>query len=102
MVPGAVDTIKVTAFDAPRLIEFDWSDGSHVRLFFSLHAPSVTKIRLEASRFDAATAIDTLVDATEGYTVVLCDLKCLLETGRSPGLVRDKAALIAASMAQPA
>lgn len=33
--------------------------------------------------------------ATEGFSIVLCDLKTLLESGRSAGLVRDKARLIA-------
>lgn len=33
------------------------------------------------------------VDATEGFPIALCDLKCLLETGRSGKTVRDKASL---------
>jgi hypothetical protein len=32
--------------------------------------------------------------AVEGFTIVLCDLKIMLETGRSPRLVADKARLI--------
>ncbi|MEP7276850.1 MAG: hypothetical protein ABI812_10875, partial [Betaproteobacteria bacterium] len=40
--------------------------------------------------------------ATEGFTIVLCDLKCLLETGQSGNMVRDKAALISAASARPA
>jgi hypothetical protein len=39
------------------------------------------------------------VNATEGFTIVLCDLKTLLESGRSANLVRSKAALIAATLA---
>ena len=35
------------------------------------------------------------VNATEGFSIVLCELKILLETGRPGQLVRDKAALIA-------
>ena len=38
-------------------------------------------------------------DTIEGFSIVLCDLKTLLETGRSANLVRDKAELIARSMA---
>ena len=34
--------------------------------------------------------------ATEGFAIVLCDLKSLLEQGVSGGMVRDKARLIAA------
>jgi hypothetical protein len=35
----------------------------------------------------------------EGFTIVLCDLKTLLESGRSANLVRDKAELITRQMA---
>jgi uncharacterized protein YndB with AHSA1/START domain len=34
MVPGAVETTTVTAFDEPQHIAFDWSDGIHVQLDF--------------------------------------------------------------------
>jgi hypothetical protein len=35
-----------------------------------------------------------VVNATEGFAIVLCDLKVLLETGHPAGLVKDKAELI--------
>jgi hypothetical protein len=35
----------------------------------------------------------------EGFAIVLCDLKTLLETGESAGLVRAKAELIIAAQA---
>ncbi len=37
------------------------------------------------------------VGAAEGFSIVLCDLKTLLESGTSANLVRDKAELIAAA-----
>lgn len=37
------------------------------------------------------------LNATEGFSIVLCDLKVWLETGRVANLVKDKAELIAAS-----
>lgn len=37
------------------------------------------------------------VGATEGFTIVLCSLKCLLESGSAERLVSDKAKLIAAA-----
>ena len=37
------------------------------------------------------------VSTTEGFAIVLCNLKSLLETGKSGGMVRDKAVLIAAA-----
>ena len=36
------------------------------------------------------------VATTEGFAIVLCDPKSLRETGKSGGMVRDKAVLIAA------
>ena len=41
-------------------------------------------------------AVAEAVATTEGFAIVLCDLKSLLETGKSGGMVRDKAVLIAA------
>lgn len=40
--------------------------------------------------------------AVEGFAIVLCDLKTLLETGQSAGLVRAKAELISAAQAAKA
>lgn len=40
--------------------------------------------------------IDAALNATEGFTIVLCDLKTLLETGVSAGLTKSKARLIEA------
>ena len=37
----------------------------------------------------------TAIDATAGFSQVLCELKLLLEAGKPGGMVRDKAALIA-------
>ena len=42
--------------------------------------------------------LQQVADVIEGFSIVLCDLKTLLETGTSAGLVRDKAELISRSM----
>ncbi|MGV3625024.1 MAG: hypothetical protein ACO1OB_29660 [Archangium sp.] len=39
---------------------------------------------------------EAAVEATSGFTIVICDLKTLLETGRSAGLTASKAKLISA------
>jgi uncharacterized protein YndB with AHSA1/START domain len=98
MVPGASDSVTVTAFDPPQLITFDWSDGLHVRLGFADHPPGATRVTAEVSGFAADARVADIVNTTEGFSIVLCDLKTLLETGHSAHLVRDKAALIAASL----
>ena len=51
------------------------------------------RIREAPTRWRQATG------TVEGFAIVLCDLKTLLETGESANLVRDKAALIVAAQA---
>ena len=97
MVPGASDELTVTAFEEPRRIAFDWSDGTSVDLRFDGHGDG-TKVSVTMRGFQGEGAAAAVVDATEGFSIVLCDLKTLLETGRSAQLVRDKARLIAESM----
>ena len=100
MVPGAVDKVTVDEFERPSLITFSWSDGSKVRLEFSKHSAGRTRVSAEFS-LSADNAIEQVANTTEGFSIVLCDLKTLLESGRSANLVRAKAELIASSMAPP-
>lgn len=96
LVPGARETVKVTGFVANQVIEFEWSDGVAVAIHCKPHDQNGTRVSISATGFsDASQAMN----ATEGFAIVLCDLKSLLETGRSGNMVRDKAALIAADMA---
>jgi len=94
MVPGAAEVTSVTRFDPPSALAFDWSDGISVSLTFEAHTPGITRLALEASGFRGDALLDQAVNATEGFTIVLCDLKTLLESGQSANLVRDKAQLI--------
>lgn len=101
MVPGAVDSVTVTRFERPSLLEFTWSSGAKTRLEFSQLAPDATKVSVFAHVSSDADLIEQVVGTTEGFTIVLCDLKTFLESGRSANLVRAKAELIAASIAAP-
>jgi uncharacterized protein YndB with AHSA1/START domain len=94
MVPGATETVTVIAFEDQKRIAFDWSDGNSVDLSFAAYGDDVTRLAVEVTGLENENAA---VNATEGFTIVLCDLKTLLESGRSANLVRDKAQLIAAS-----
>jgi uncharacterized protein YndB with AHSA1/START domain len=94
MVPGATETVTVIAFEDQRRIAFDWSDGHSVDIGFAAHGDDFTRLGIEVTGFENE---DAAVNATEGFSIVLCDLKTLLESGRSANLVRDKAKLIAAS-----
>jgi uncharacterized protein YndB with AHSA1/START domain len=99
MVPGARDTVAVTGFEANRRIAFDWSDGQLVDMRFHAHGVDATRIAITVSGFVGDDAAAQAIDATEGFAIVLCDLKSLLETGASGGMVRDKALLIAERLA---
>ena len=94
MVPGAEDTLTVTEFVRPNHISLTWSDGSTLRLQFVEHSAGQTQVTAEFS-IAAGDSVAQIVDTAAGYTFVLCDLKTLLESGRSANLVRSKAALIA-------
>ncbi len=91
LVPGASETLRVTALEPNARIGFDWSDGVRVEFNLQPYGPSGTHLSVKAEGF--ATAEDA-IGATEGFSLVLCDLKTLLECGRSANLVRDKAELI--------
>ncbi len=96
MVDGAHETVTVTEFLANQTIAFTWSDGIAVKITFNLRDESRTRISVTATGFKGADAFSHAMNATEGFTIVLCDLKSLLETGQSGNMVRDKAALISA------
>jgi len=99
MVPGATARVAVTRFESPHQLAFDWDDETHVAMSFEAFGDGGTHASIEVSGFTGANAIQQAVDTVEGFTIVLCDLKRLLETGESPGLVRSKAELIIAEQA---
>jgi uncharacterized protein YndB with AHSA1/START domain len=100
LVDGARETVTVTEFVEYDVIAFTWSDGIAVTIHFSRHDDSGTTISVSATGFQGEDAAAHAMNATEGFAIVVCDLKCLLETGRSGNMVRDKAALISANMAR--
>lgn len=98
-VPGVSDTVKVTAFERPRRLAFRFSDGIDVDMSFEFHDGDATRVALACTGFPDAEALHVATNTVEGFSIVLCDLKTLLETGRSAHLVRDKAELITRAMA---
>jgi uncharacterized protein YndB with AHSA1/START domain len=99
MVPGATEKVSVTRFEAPRHLAFDWSDGIHVDMTFEPFGDGATRTNVAVSGFEGAEALAQAAGTVEGFSIVLCDLKTLLETGESAHLVRDKAELIVAAQA---
>ena len=93
MVPGATEKVQVTEFKEYERLAFQWSDGANVCMVFS-DVDEGTRLTVTVAGFDKTSQA---VNAAEGFSIVLCDLKTLLETGRSANLVRDKAILISKS-----
>ena len=94
MVPGATANVVVTRFEAPHHLAFDWADDDARRHEFRAVRDGGTQPPCAVSGFDGADALAQATGTIEGFSIVLCDLKTLLETGNSANLVRDKAALI--------
>jgi uncharacterized protein YndB with AHSA1/START domain len=99
MVPGATARVAVTRFESPHHLEFDWDDAMHVAMTFESFGDGGTRVSVEVSGFSGADALSQATGTVEGFAIVLCDLKTLLETGESAGLVRAKAELIIAAQA---
>lgn len=96
LVPGATERVSVTAFDKPQRLAFTWLGGGlTVDMQLRAVGSESTAVSVEVGGFqDGERVLAQVVDTTEGFSIVLCDLKALLETGRAAGLVRDKAQLI--------
>ena len=99
MVPGATTRVTVTRFESPHHLAFDWDDELHVAMTFEAFGDGGTRVGVEVSGFSGADAAAQAADTVEGFAIVMCDLKTLLETGESAGLVRAKAELIIAAQA---
>lgn len=98
MVPGASAKTHVAEMLRDRLIRLSWDDRTTVSFAFEPFSDGGTRIEVINEGFsgDAEQAMKTALEATQGFAIVLCDLKVTLEQGQSPGLVRDKAVLIEA------
>lgn len=97
MVEGAYETVTVTEYVENKTIVFMWSDGISVNIECNPQDEWNTKVSVTATGFKGADTLSQVVSTTEGFTIVLCDLKSFLETGQSGNMVRDKAALITAA-----
>ena len=100
-VPGISERVTVTGFDRPRHLAFRFSDGLDVAIDLVSHGDA-TRVAVTCAGFAEQDLLAQATGTIEGFSIVLCDLKTLLETGRSANLVRDKAELIARSMAAQA
>lgn len=96
MVPGAKDTVTATQLDPDEIIAWEWSDGV-VRIELESFEDG-TAVTLVNDRFPGSNdeQVEAALNGTEGFSIVLCDLKTLLESGKCAGLTKAKARLIQA------
>ena len=100
MAQGSTETVLATELATPSTIRFSWSDGIDVTIRIETFGDAMSRVFVEAGAFCGEDAARQAVAATAGFTIVLCDLKTLLETGHSAGLVHDKAVLITADASE--
>jgi uncharacterized protein YndB with AHSA1/START domain len=96
MVEGASTETFVKVLEKDKRILVEWSDGTTVDWIFEPRPDGTTVLRVENAGFTGTPdqIVATAMEATHGFTIVLCDLKVLLETNTSPNLVRDTARII--------
>lgn len=88
--------MTVIEFIADKFIAFTGSAGIAVEMTFDPKDESSTRLAVTATGFKGRDAASQAVNAPEGFAIVLCDLKSLLETDQSCNMLRDKSVLITA------
>ncbi|RTE07878.1 SRPBCC family protein [Paenibacillus whitsoniae] len=86
---GAAADVKVLELEENRKIVVDF--GSRVEWRFTPRSADETIVTITNSGFAGEDPVSEALDATEGFTIVLCGLKAYLEHGLVLGLVGDKA-----------
>ncbi|WNR42084.1 SRPBCC family protein [Paenibacillus roseipurpureus] len=88
---GASAEILVKALEVNKRIVIDF--GYHVEWTFAAQADNTTFVTITSTEFRGSEeeAVRQALDATEGFTIVLCGLKAYLEHGIQLNLVGDKA-----------
>lgn len=97
LVPGASAETTATRLERGKCIEWQWPDGSTVRIDLEA-VDDGTAVTIVNGHFPTGreAQVEAALNSTEGFAIVLCDLKTLLELGQSAGLARAKARLIEA------
>jgi uncharacterized protein YndB with AHSA1/START domain len=100
-VPGAEADTEVIHFERGRALAIAWSDGTTVSWHLGQHESGGTVVVIENFGFAGSSAeiLEAALESTQGFTIVLCDLKVLLEGGVPAHLSRDKAILIQSGQA---
>src|SRR4029079_7905107 len=81
MVPGAEADVVVRRFESPHHLAFDWPRGMHVDMRFEPFDEGATRVTVTVGGFDPRQLLEQATGTVEGFAIVLCDLKTLLESG---------------------
>ena len=95
MVKGAAVDATATKLEQGRSLAWNWSDGTTVDITLE-ECDGATAVTVINAGFkgDTNDMFEAALNATEGFSLVLADLKTLLESGKSSSIVKDKARLI--------
>lgn len=94
-VPGAEVDTTATHLQPGKALGWVWSDGTVVDVDLqSLAQGTAVTIVHHGFKGSPDQIVAAALDATEGFALMLADLKATLETGQSANIVRDKARLI--------
>ena len=90
---GASTDVDVREVVENERILIEWDEGVTVEWTFESRAAGETHVTVSSHGFkgDGDEAVRAAIDSTQGFTIVLCGLKALLEHGIELGLVPDKA-----------
>ena len=93
LVAGAAATLQVRSIVENKHIATAWDDDTTIDFSFSELEPELTLVSVTQAGFSGSPdeAVAKALDATQGFTLVLCELKALLEQNLSLNAVRDKA-----------
>lgn len=96
MVPGAEADTTASRIDPEKGMAWTWSDGTGVDIDLEKLDDGATAVTLINHGFQgsAEDIVSAALNASEGFALVLADLKVMLETGSAANIVRDKARLI--------
>jgi uncharacterized protein YndB with AHSA1/START domain len=103
LVPGAAATLEVRSMVENQRITTAWDDDTTIVFSFRELEADLTLVRVTQEGFSGSPeeVVSQALDATQGFTLVLCELKALLEQDVNLNAVRDKARLIEQGNTQP-
>lgn len=91
-IKGASADVQVKGLVPNRKIHIEWDEGVQVEWLFEEKAKDQTNVKITVSQIkgDWKEMMAYGVDTVQGFTIVLCELKALLEKDISLNLIYDK------------